>query len=79
MFDELRKLLARSLAIRTFSIHAVDADVAQRRGLMEQAIALMASGQVRAPRAMRMPLAEARRAHELLDSGGTLGKLVLIP
>ena len=79
VFDELRKLLARSLAIRTFSIHAVDADVAQRRGLMEQAIALMASGQVRAPRAMRMPLAEARRAHELLDSGGTLGKLVLIP
>ncbi|OJT98724.1 MAG: hypothetical protein BGN90_04340 [Acidovorax sp. 65-7] len=79
VFDELRKLLAKSLAIRTFSIHAVDADVAQRRGLMEQAIALMASGEVRAPRAMCMPLAEARRAHELLDSGGTLGKLVLIP
>ncbi|MNV48893.1 hypothetical protein D3C71_1408200 [compost metagenome] len=79
MFEELRKLLAKSLAIRTFSIHAVDADVVQRRGLMEQAIDLMASGQVRAPRAMRMPLAEARRAHELLDSGGTLGKLVLIP
>lgn len=79
VFDELRKLLAKSLAIRTFSIHAVDADVAQRRGLMEQAIALMASGQVRAPRAMRMPLAEVRQAHELLDTGGTLGKLVLIP
>ncbi|KRC36040.1 alcohol dehydrogenase [Acidovorax sp. Root219] len=79
VFDELRKLLAKSLAIRTFSIHAVDADIAQRRGLMEQAIALMASGQVRAPRAMRLPLAQARQAHELLDSGGTLGKLVLIP
>jgi NADPH:quinone reductase len=79
VFDELRKLLARSLAIRTFSIHAVDADVTQRRGLMEQAIALMASGQVRAPRAMRLPLAQARQAHELLDSGGTLGKLVLVP
>ena len=79
VFDELRKLLAKSLAIRTFSIHAVDADIAQRRGLMEQAIALMATGQVRAPRAMRMPLAQARQAHELLDSGGTLGKLVLIP
>lgn len=79
VFDELRKLLAKSLAIRTFSIHAVDADIAQRRGLMEQAIALMATGQVRAPRAMRMPMAQARQAHELLDSGGTLGKLVLIP
>lgn len=79
MFDELRKLLARSLAIRTFSIHAVDADITQRRGLMEEAIRLMASGLVRAPRAMRMQLAQARQAHELLDSGGTLGKLVLIP
>jgi NADPH2:quinone reductase len=79
VFEELRRLLGRSLAIRTFSIHAVDADVAQRRGLMEQAIALMASGQVRAPRATRMPLAEARRAHELLDNGGSLGKLVLVP
>ncbi|WP_052263566.1 zinc-dependent alcohol dehydrogenase family protein [Comamonas thiooxydans] len=79
VFDELRKLLARSLAIRTFSIHAVDADIPQRRGLMEEAIRLMASGSVRAPRAMRMQLAQARQAHELLDSGGTLGKLVLIP
>ena len=79
VFEELRKLLAKSLAIRTFSIHAVDADATQRRGLMEQAIALMACGQVRAPRAMHLPLAQARQAHELLDSGGTLGKLVLIP
>lgn len=79
VFDELRRLLGKSLAIRTFSIHTVDADVAQRRGLMEQAIALMASGQVRAPRATRMPLAASRRAHELLDSGASLGKLVLVP
>ncbi|CAN5493149.1 zinc-dependent alcohol dehydrogenase family protein [soil metagenome] len=79
VFDELRKLLGKSLAIRTFSIHTVDADIAQRRGLMEQAIALMAAGQVRAPRAMRMPLSDARHAHELLDRGGSLGKLVLIP
>ncbi|RTQ32858.1 alcohol dehydrogenase [Variovorax gossypii] len=79
VFDELRKLLGRSLAIRTFSIHTVDSDIVQRRGLMEDAIALMAAGKVRAPRATRMPLAEARRAHELLDRGGSLGKLVLIP
>ncbi|KQP22084.1 zinc-dependent alcohol dehydrogenase family protein [Pseudorhodoferax sp. Leaf267] len=79
VFDELRKLLGRSLAVRTFSIHAIDADVAQRRGLMEQAIALMASGQVRAPKATRFALADARRVHELLDSGSTLGKIVLHP
>jgi NADPH2:quinone reductase len=79
VFDELRSLLARSLAIRTFSIHAIDADRPLRRGLMEQAIALMASGAVRAPAATRMPLADARQAHVLLDSGASLGKLVLVP
>ena len=70
---------ARSLAIRTFSIHAIDADRPLRRGLMEQAIALMAGGQVKAPAATRLPLAQARHAHELLDSGASLGKLVLHP
>lgn len=79
VFGELRKLLGRSLAVRTFSIHAVDADRTQRRGLMEQAIELMAASRVRAPRASRFPLAESRRVHELLDSGGTLGKIVLHP
>ncbi|MCK9511345.1 MAG: zinc-dependent alcohol dehydrogenase family protein [Pigmentiphaga sp.] len=76
VFGELRKLLGRSLAVRTFSIHAIDADRAQRRGLMEQAIELMATGRVRAPRASGFALADARRVHELLDRGGTLGKRV---
>ena len=79
VFGELRALLSRSLAVRTFSIHAIDNDRAQRRGLMEEAIQLMASGQVRAPTAIRLPLAEARHAHELLDSGSSLGKIVLFP
>jgi NADPH2:quinone reductase len=79
VFAEMRKLLGRSLAIRTFSIHAIDADAAHRRGLMETAIDLMASGRVRAPKATCFSLTDARRAHELLDSGGTLGKIVLHP
>lgn len=79
VFAEMRQLLGRSLAIRTFSIHALDADATQRRGLMDAAIALLASGRVRAPKATCFPLDEARRVHELLDSGGTLGKIVLHP
>jgi len=51
----------------------------QRRGLMEQAWSLMASGRVRAPRTLRFPLAQARDVHELLESGQTLGKIVLYP
>jgi NADPH2:quinone reductase len=34
---------------------------------------------VRAPQASRFPLAQARRVHELLDQGSTLGKIVLHP
>ncbi|MDH6170837.1 NADPH2:quinone reductase [Variovorax boronicumulans] len=79
VFEELRKLLGRSLAVRTFSIHAIDADATQRRGLMESAIALMAAGRVRAPRATSFALADSRRAHEVLDSGSALGKIVLLP
>ncbi|HWT21246.1 MAG TPA: zinc-binding dehydrogenase [Variovorax sp.] len=79
VFGELRALLGKSLAVRTFSIHAVDADAVQRRGLMQSAIALMAEGRVHAPKPTIFSLAQARRAHELLDSGGTLGKIVLLP
>ena len=79
VFGELRKLLSRSLAVRTFSIHSVDDDVPQRRGLMQAAIALMAEGRVHAPPASCFALADVRRVHELLDSGSTLGKIVLLP
>lgn len=79
VFMELRGLLSKSLAVRTFSIHTFDQDRAQRRGLMDNAIALMRSGAVKAPPTEAYPLAEARRVHELLDAGATLGKLILVP
>ncbi|MDO8371696.1 MAG: zinc-binding dehydrogenase, partial [Polaromonas sp.] len=52
---------------------------ATRRALMERAISLMAAGSLRPPPPTLLPLAEAQRAHELLDAGLTLGKLVLLP
>lgn len=79
VFAVLRQLLGRSLAVRTFSMHSFDADTATRRGLMQAAIALMASGAVQAPPATVMPLAAARQAHERLDDPGFTGKLVLHP
>lgn len=79
VFLELRALLSKSLAVRTFSIHTFDQDQQQRRALMEGAIALMRSGAVKAPPVQVIPLREVRRAHELLDAGATLGKLVLAP
>jgi len=79
LFQALRALLDRSLAVRTFSMHTFDHDVAQRRALMKAAIEQMASGAVRAPRATVFPLARAREAHERLDAGTSLGKIVLQP
>lgn len=79
VFAELRSLLGRSLAVRTFSMHSFDADAPRRRALMQSAINAMASGKVRPPPSTVLALAEARRAHALQDDPGFVGKLVLHP
>jgi len=79
VFGELRGLLGRSLAVRTFSMHTFDADPVRRRGLMQAGIDAMAAGRVRAPQATVLPLAEARQAHALLDAPDTVGKIILHP
>ena len=79
VFAELRALLGRSLAVRAFSMHTFDADAQRRRGLMQTAIDAMAAGEVRAPPATGLPLAEARAAHALLDAPDTIGKIILHP
>lgn len=76
---EMRALLGRSLALRTFSMHTFDEWPERRRALMHEAIALMAEGRVQAPPATRLPMSEVRHAHGLLDRGDVLGKIVLVP
>jgi NADPH2:quinone reductase len=46
---------------------------------MERAIELMAAGRLRPPPPTVLPLAQAARAHELMEAGRTLGKVVLVP
>lgn len=79
VFQVLRSLLGRSLAVRCFSMHTFDEDAAQRRALMQGAIELMAAGHVRAPRPTLLPLSQVREAHVILDRGDTMGKIVLQP
>jgi NADPH2:quinone reductase len=79
IYGELRKRAGHSLGVRTYSIHTVDEDHALRRGLMQRAIELMAAGRLRPPPPTVLPLSEARRAHELMEAGRTLGKIVLAP
>jgi NADPH2:quinone reductase len=79
VFGLMRELLSKSLGVRCFSMHTFDENVSNRRSLMNQAIDLMASQKVKAPPATLMSFNEVAQAHIVLDSGATLGKIVLNP
>jgi NADPH2:quinone reductase len=79
LFQELRRLLGKSLAVRCYSIHTLDREPATRRALMQRAIDLMTAGKLRPPPPTVMALGDAARAHALLEKGETLGKIVLLP
>jgi NADPH2:quinone reductase len=79
LYGELRKRAGKSLGVRNYSIHALDHHRKLRRSLMERAIGLMAAGKLRPPPPTTLPLAEAKRAHEMMEAGRTLGKVVLVP
>jgi NADPH2:quinone reductase len=78
LLAELRKRQATNVGIRVYSIHSLDHHRDRRRALMQRAIDLMAAGRLVPPAPTVLPLAEARRAHELLDARSVLGKLVLV-
>lgn len=79
LFAALRARLGKSLGIRCYSIHTLDEQHERRRALMQRAIDLMAAGRIKPPPPTLLPLADARRAHELMEAGETQGKLVLVP
>ncbi|HTV36359.1 MAG TPA: zinc-dependent alcohol dehydrogenase family protein [Xanthobacteraceae bacterium] len=68
-----------SPAIRQFTIHTWDHLVEERRAGMRALIDMLAAGTLHPRIHIRLPLAQAARAHEMLESGAVLGKLLLIP
>jgi NADPH2:quinone reductase len=68
-----------SPAVRQFSIHTWDDLTEARRTGMRAVIAMLAAGKLHPRIHARLPLAEAVRAHELLESGVVPGKLLLVP
>ncbi len=68
-----------SPAIRQFSIHTWDHLVEERRAGMRALIDMLAAGKLHPRIHARLPLSEAARAHEMLESGAVLGKLLLVP
>ncbi len=70
---------ANSPAVRQFSIHTWDHLVEERRAGMRALIDMLAAGKLKPRIHARLPLAQAARAHEMLESGEVMGKLLLRP
>jgi NADPH2:quinone reductase len=79
LFKEMRANLPLSPAVRCFTMHSFDRDRQAKQRIAERVIALFAGGKVKPPVHARLPLAEARHAHEMLDRREALGKILLKP
>ncbi len=77
LFKEMRANLPVSPAVRCFTMHSFDHDPAARARVAARTVALFAAGKVKPPVHARLPLAEARRAHEMLDARAAMGKIIL--
>lgn len=75
----MREHRNRNPSVCTFSIHGYDKRRERRRAAMSWAIAELAAGRISPAISARLPLADARQAHELLESGRSVGKILLQP
>ncbi len=75
----MRKRMGDSLSLRMFSMHTFDQDRRRRREATEELLRLLAAGKIKPLISVRLPLAEAARAHGMIENGQVLGKLVLQP
>lgn len=73
------RLSKNSPAVRQFTIHTWDHLVEERRAGMRALIDMLAAGKLHPRIHARLPLADAVRAHQMLESGDVMGKLLLLP
>ena len=79
LFSELRARAGKSLAVRCFSWHCYDNDIEKRRKIVQNVVDQFSVRDLKPPIFKRLPLSEARLAHEIIDSREVMGKLVLKP
>jgi len=77
--EQTLRARGNSPAIRHFTIHTWDRLVEERRAGMREVIEMLAAGKLHPRIHAVLPLAQAARAHEMLESGAVLGKLLLRP
>lgn len=73
------RLSKNSPAVRQFTIHTWDHLVEERRAGVRALIDMLAAGKLHPRIHARLPLADAVRAHQMLESGDVMGKLLLLP
>jgi NADPH2:quinone reductase len=78
-FTAMRANLPKSPGIRCFTLHSYDHEPGGVQRLVDATVAIFAGRPFRPAIHARMPLAEARRAHELLDARAIHGKILLVP
>ena len=79
LFAAMRANIEKSPAVRCFTMHTYDHMEEPRREAMARAVELIGGGKVRPAIAARIPMADARRAHELIEARTAMGKIVLKP
>jgi len=78
---DLGRLLMKRASVHATTLRArpLEEKAAIVADVRERAWPLLDDGRLRPVVAERLPLAEAARAHELLDSGAVFGKVLLVP
>ena len=79
VFRAQRERMARSPAVRLFSMHAYDGRPDLAREDYARLMALLRDGTIRPAIGAEFPLGMAAAAHALLDSGSATGKILLQP
>jgi len=75
----MRAHSAASPAVRFFTIHSFDDRPDIRAATMKTLLGHLSAGEIQPLIYERLPLAEAARAHQLLEAGAVIGKLLLKP
>ena len=68
-----------STAVRIFTMHTLDDKPDVRAQSMNDLIAKLAAGSIRPLIHARLPLKDARRAHEMIEAREVIGKILLKP
>ena len=75
----MRKNLIKSVSVRAFSGHVYESMPERYRDTVEECINLYEAGAWAPTITQTFALADIRAAHEVLDAGKVLGKMVLKP